>query len=182
MTRFPKFYADLVAKLRVPTGFLLLVLFVWLSEPTAGAILWGFPVSIVGLGIRAWAAGHLAKNERLATAGPYAFTRNPLYFGTAVIAAGLLIAARSWSLAAGFSVVFAAVYLPVIQLESQHLSKLFPAYAVYCEQVPLLLPRLLPAGQLSGWQARLYLKNQEWKGGIAFAIALSFLIAKSLNR
>jgi protein-S-isoprenylcysteine O-methyltransferase Ste14 len=178
MTRFPKYYADRVARLRVPSGFLLLALFVWLSNPSAGAILSGLPVSILGLGMRAWAAGHLAKNERLATAGPYAVTRNPLYFGTALVAAGLLIAARSWWLAVGFSAIFALVYFPVIELESQHLSKLFPAYAEYCQRVPLLVPRLIPAGPLSGWEARLYRKNQEWKGLLAFIVALTFLVVK----
>ncbi len=179
MTRFPKVYADHVARLRVPSGFLLLALFVWLANPSVGAILAGLPVSILGLGIRAWAAGHLAKNEQLATAGPYAFTRNPLYLGTALVAVGLLIAARSWWLAAGFAVVFALVYLPVIELESQHLSKLFADYAAYCERVPLLLPRLVPVGPVVGWQARLYRRNQEWKGLLAFAIALVFLVSKA---
>jgi len=179
MTRFPKAYADLVARLRVPSGFLLLFLFVWLSRPSVEAILAGLPVSILGLGIRAWAAGHLAKNETLATAGPYAFTRNPLYLGTALVAAGLLIGARSWWLAAGFGAIFVLVYFPVIELESQHLSQLFASYAAYCQRVPLLVPRLTPAGPVSGWRGRLYKKNQEWKGLLAFTIALAFLIAKA---
>lgn len=181
-SRFPKAYADAVAKLRVPSGFLLLVLFVVLSDPSLRTLTLGLPVSLAGLALRAWAAGHLAKNERLATTGPYAFTRNPLYLGTALVAAGLLISARSVVLAALFAAVFLLVYFPVIELESQHLRKLFPEYEAYCSRVPLLLPRLHPADSTGGWQARLYGRNEEWKGLLAYAVALVFLAGKCLIR
>ena len=112
--RFPKPYADLVARLRVPGGFLLVAAFALLSQPTWGSMALGMPVSAIGLGLRAWAAGHLAKNERLATSGPYAYTRNPLYLGTVLVAAGLVIASREWVLALLFAAVFGLIYLPVI--------------------------------------------------------------------
>ena len=89
----------------------------------------GIPVSLLGLALRAWAAGCLAKNQQLATGGPYAYTRNPLYIGTLLVAAGLAIASRSPGLAALFVVVFLLVYLPVIQNEEQHLRQIFPEYA-----------------------------------------------------
>ena len=101
---FPKPYADFVARLRVPGGFLLAAAFLWLSAPTPASLVSGLPVSVLGLVLRAWAAGHLAKNEQLATGGPYAWVRNPLYLGTLVVAAGLSIAARSY----GLAVLFAA--------------------------------------------------------------------------
>ena len=41
--------------------------------------------------LRAWAAGHLAKNSQLARSGPYASVRNPLYIGTLLVAAGLVL-------------------------------------------------------------------------------------------
>ena len=95
MVSFPKPYADFVAKLRVPSGFLLVAVFAWFSHPSPGSLAWGLPVSLAGLALRGWAAGCLAKNRQLATGGPYAYLRNPLYAGTLLVAAGLAIASRS---------------------------------------------------------------------------------------
>jgi protein-S-isoprenylcysteine O-methyltransferase Ste14 len=77
----------------------------------------GIPIGVLGLLIRGWAAGHLAKNEQLAVSGPYAHIRNPLYAGTLVVAAGIVIACRDWPVAVMFAAVFLLVYLPVIELE-----------------------------------------------------------------
>ena len=130
--RFPKPYADFVARLRVPCGFVLVAAFAWFSHPDARSLAYGLPVSLVGLAVRAWAAGHLAKNQTLATSGPYAYTRNPLYLGTLLVAAGLAIAARSAGLGALFAVVFVGIYLPVIQLEQQHLTQLVSGIRRIC--------------------------------------------------
>ncbi len=86
---FPKPYADFVARLRVPCGFVLVAAFAWFSNPDMRSLVWGLPVSLLGLGLRAWAAGHLSKDRTLATCGPYNYTRNPLYLGTLLVAAGL---------------------------------------------------------------------------------------------
>jgi protein-S-isoprenylcysteine O-methyltransferase Ste14 len=178
MSIFPKPYADTVARLRVPSGFLLIALFAWLSAPVPRSLAGGVPVSALGLLLRAWAAGHLAKNRSLATSGPYAFTRNPLYLGTALVAAGLVIAARSWLLAVVFGAVFVFVYLPVIELEEQHLRKLFPAYSAFASRVPLLVPRLTPADRIAGWSAALYMRNEEWQALAGYLAGLGFLIWK----
>jgi protein-S-isoprenylcysteine O-methyltransferase Ste14 len=104
---FPKPYADFVARLRVPSGFLLAAAFAWFAQPTLQSLAYGLPISVAGLILRAWAAGHLAKNQKLATSGPYAYTRNPLYLGTLIVAAGLATAGRS----AGLPRLFATVFL-----------------------------------------------------------------------
>ena len=141
MPNFPKSYADRVAKLRVPFGFVLVAAFAWFSRPTVESLLIGLPVSAAGLALRAWAAGHLAKNSQLARSGPYASVRNPLYLGTLLVAAGLVAASRSIGLGILFAAVFGLIYLPVIQLEEQHLRSLFPEFAAYAREVPALLPR-----------------------------------------
>ena len=120
-TWFPKIYAHAVARLRVLFGFTLVAAFAWFSAPSARSLACGLPIAAMGLGLRAWAAGHLAKNQRLATGGPYAYVRNPLYLGTALAAAGLAIASRQALLAALFVAVFGLVYLPAIELEEQYL-------------------------------------------------------------
>ena len=142
MARFPKRYADFVARLRVPAGFVLVAAFAYFSNPSFASLEAGIPVSLAGLALRAWAAGHLAKNRQLATSGPYAYLRNPLYVGTLLVAAGLAAASRSPGLALLFAAVFFLVYLPVVELEEQHLRKLFPEYASYAGRVPAFWPRL----------------------------------------
>ena len=177
---FPKPYADIVARLRVPSGFLIVVVFAWWAQPTTESMLWGLPVSLLGLLLRGWAAGCLAKNQQLATGGPYAYTRNPLYLGTLLVAAGLSIASRSPSLAILFAAVFLLVYLPVIQNEEQHLRKLFPAYADYAEHVPMLLGRATrPAQRGTPFRWQLYLKNQEYQAAIGYLAGLLFLFWKT---
>ena len=183
MIAFPKRYADFVARLRVPSGFLIVAAFAWFSHPTAGSLALGLPVSILGLALRAWAAGCLAKNRQLATGGPYAYTRNPLYIGTLLVAAGLAVAARSLGLGILFAAVFAMVYLPVIQLEEQHLRRLFPEYAAYAGRVPTLWPRWRPAPceNSNPFRIVLYLKNQEFQAGAGFIAGVLFLLWKLLG-
>ena len=181
MISFPKRYADLVARLRVPFGFVLVAVFAWFSRPVAASLLLGLPVSLAGLALRGWAAGCLAKNQRLATGGPYAHTRNPLYLGTLLVAGGLAIAARSPWLALLFALIFLLVYLPVIQLEEQHLREIFPEYALYAVQVPALWPRLTAAPKLAGPRFRwtLYLKNQEYQAALGLGAGMLFLLWKA---
>ena len=178
MLQFPKPYADAVARLRVPSGFLIVVVFAWLSRPTAESLAIGLPVSLLGLALRAWAAGCLAKNQQLATGGPYAYTRNPLYIGTLLVAAGLVIAARNLWLAILFAAVFVFVYLPVIALEEQHLRRLFPEYAAYAREVPALAPRLSPYPKKSAnpFRGSQYLKNQEYQAAAGFLAGVLFLL------
>ena len=177
MLQFPKRYADTVARLRVSSGFLLVLVFAWFSRPTPASLLWSMPIALAGLAIRAWAAGCLAKNQQLATGGPYAYSRNPLYIGTLLVAAGLSLAARSAGLALLFGAVFLLVYLPVIQLEEQHLRKLFPEYAGYAARVPMLWPkfRAVPGMGPTPFRMALYLKNQEYQAAAGFAVGVLYL-------
>ena len=181
--RFSKPYADFVARLRVPSSFLLVAAFAWFSQPSARSLLWGLPMSLLGLTLRGWAAGCLAKNQTLATGGPYAYTRNPLYLGTLLVAAGLTMASRSVGLGLLFAVVFVLVYLPVIQLEEQHLRKLFPAYPFYATSVPVLWPRRPrgPAWNGPRFQWRLYWKNREYQAAAGFVVGVLFLLWKAMR-
>ncbi|MFB3777296.1 MAG: isoprenylcysteine carboxylmethyltransferase family protein [Bryobacteraceae bacterium] len=184
MTRrhwFPKPYADLVARLRVPGGFLLVAAFLWLSRPTASSLAYGLPVSVLGLWLRGWAAGHLAKNQRLTTSGPYAWIRNPLYVGTLLTAAGLVVASQRVSLAVLFGVFFLLVYLPAIELEEQYLRQLFADFDEYAARVPMLLPRgrRLPGVERFDW--RLYRHNREYQALAGFLAGAAALFWKALR-
>ena len=176
---FPKPYADLVAKLRVPAGFVMVAAFAAFSHPTAGSMAFGLPVSFAGLALRAWAAGHLAKNSRLAVSGPYAFTRNPLYLGTLITAMGLAIAGDSGGLAALFGVLFAVVYLPAIELEEQHLNDILPGYAEFAARVPLLIPRWPADLGPDSFSFALYRKNREYQALTGCLFGVTWLTFRS---
>jgi protein-S-isoprenylcysteine O-methyltransferase Ste14 len=171
-------YADFVQRSRVPIGFLLAAAFAYWSTPTASSIEWGAPISIAGLLLRGWAAGHLAKNQSLAVSGPYAFTRNPLYLGTLLVALGLVVSSRQPALAVVFAAAFGLVYLPAIELEEQHLRKLFPEYASYAERVPRLGIRMPGERDAEPFRLALYRKNQEYQAAAGYLAGLALLIWK----
>ena len=179
---FPKPYADAVARLRVPFGFVMVAAFLWFSDPTALSLAVGVPVSILGLALRAWAAGHLEKNRDLAQSGPYAWVRNPLYLGTLTVAAGCAIAARRWELGLLFAVVFGLVYLPAVELEEQHLRRLFPAFEDYARRVPRLIPRLAAAeGAGRPFAYAIYRRNREYEALAGYLAGLAVLVWKVLR-
>jgi len=180
MPGFPKPYADFVARLRVTGGFVLVAAFAWFSRPSRVSLAIGLPVAVLGLALRAWAAGCLVKDQQLAVAGPYGYTRNPLYIGTLVVAAGLAIASASAGLAAVFAAVFLLIYLPVIQNEEQHLRELFPEYAAYAASVPALWPRLRAADARRSFRWSQYVKNREYQAALGFLAGAAFLAWKAL--
>jgi protein-S-isoprenylcysteine O-methyltransferase Ste14 len=134
---------------------------------------------VLGLALRAWAAGHLEKNRTLAESGPYAYVRNPLYIGTLMVAAGFVIASRRWELGMLFAAVFLLIYLPVVELEEQHLRSLFPEYVDYARRVPRLWPRLI-GNSSKPFRWSVYLRNQEYQALAGFLAGVAVLIWKSL--
>lgn len=142
----------------------------------------GIPVSILGLVLRGWASGHLAKDQQLATSGPYAYIRNPLYAGTLITAFGVVIASRSIWLGLIFAGAFGLIYLPAVELEEQHLSEIFPHYSSYANQIRRFLPvhRIAGANRRFSWA--LYRRNEEYKAALGFLIALGWLLWMSVIR
>ena len=173
---FPKAYADVVQRFRVPGGFLLLGSFVVFSEPTMSSVLWGLPLSLIGMLIRVWAAGHLAKNEDLAQSGPYGHVRNPLYLGSLFLAGGLVYGGRSWVVLGIFLGAFLLIYLPVIQLEEEHLRKLFASYGEYASRVPALVPVVRGRGASKQFRWELFRRNKEWKAMLGYLFGLGWLL------
>jgi len=175
---FPNGYAQLVARLRVPGGFLLVLAFGWLARPSVLSMEIGLPIAVAGLLLRAWAAGHLEKNTRLATSGPYAWVRNPLYLGTLLTACGLVAASRRPVLAVLFALVFGLVYLPAIQLEEEYLQKLFPDFTEYASRVHALWPQRPAHPANAHFRADLYVRNEEYQALFGFLAGAAWLVVK----
>jgi protein-S-isoprenylcysteine O-methyltransferase Ste14 len=176
----PKDYATWASRWRVPLGFGLGTLYLILAQPSLKLLLYGAALSLAGLLLRAWSAGYLAKNQRLATGGPYAYTRNPLYLGSALMGLGGAVAGRSWIMGVAFAVFFALVYWPVMEREAQFLQQEFPeAFEAYTRQVPLFFPKLRrPPAPCERFQWQLYVKNREYEAASGYAAAMLFLALK----
>jgi protein-S-isoprenylcysteine O-methyltransferase Ste14 len=167
---------------RVRLGYPLAIVVLWLSRPTPWSILLGGLVGVPGLFLRAYAAGFLRKHEALTIAGPYAYTRNPLYLGSAILTLGAGIATRSWFSAVILLIYFAIFYSIVMHREERELRMRHgAAFEGYARAVPLFLPALKPA-KLSVESVGLfsltqYKKNQEWKAAAGFLLLQAVLLA-----
>ena len=170
-------WGRIAKRIRVPLGFLFAVFFLVLARPHWWSLAAGSAVALTGVWIRAISSGHVRKNEALATSGPYAYTRNPLYLGSIVIAAGLALAALRWEIAVGLVALVAAIYVPVSRGEEQLLSEHFADYGEYCSRVPRLLPRLRAGEEgRSRFSPELYLQHREYNallGTLAMIAALA---------
>ena len=168
---------------RVPLGFLSAALFLIFARPSAKTLLIGAAVSTLGLLIRAWAAGHIRKNAELATSGPYAFTRNPLYLGSFILGLGFTISSGRWQLGVVFALLFLGIYLPVMRVESATLAELFgEQFQKYAAAVPMFMPRLSPYRgdtNQTRFDKALYLRYREYRAALGLLIALVLMALKA---
>jgi protein-S-isoprenylcysteine O-methyltransferase Ste14 len=157
------------SRLRVPFGYLLGIVVVALAHPTQASLAAGGAIAAAGEAIRLWASGHIDKTRALATGGPYAHTRNPLYLGSFVMAIGVAVAAASPWAALAMAVYFAAFYPSVMREEGAFLRARFPEeYATWAADVPLFLPRLMPAGpRATRFEWGRVRRNREWQTALA---------------
>ena len=176
-------YSEVAKRLRLPLGFLLGILYMLFARPTALTLAVGGAIAFIGVMVRAWASGHISKNERLATSGPYAHTRNPLYFGSFLIAAGFAIAAH-WGLLLLVVAFFVLIYAPTMQRERANIAGRFPEeYETYAANVPAFVPRPTawradgaePGEVADGFSLDLYMKHGEWKAGLTYLLVMAWL-------
>ena len=175
-------WSKIARRVRVPLGFVFAVLYFWLAQPTWRSLALGAIGVVPGLVIRALASGHVRKNESLATSGPYAYTRNPLYLGSLLMGLGFCVAARSWWVGLALVMMFFAIYIPVIRDEERFLRAKFPEFDEYARRVPRMVPRLTrgaTAGEASGgFSFELYLKHREYNALLGAIGMMAALIVK----
>jgi protein-S-isoprenylcysteine O-methyltransferase Ste14 len=138
-------WQKIARRIRVPLGFVFAGVFLWLARPTWQTMLASLLLVAPGVWLRAYAAGYVRKNAELTRTGPYAYTRNPLYLGSMMIAFGFAAAAGSWLILIVLAVLFAVIYLPTIRSEEAYLREHFADFEEYAAKVPRLLPRLTAA-------------------------------------
>jgi len=162
---------------RVRIGYPVGIAAFWFARPQLKWLLCGAGIAIFGLVLRGYAAGHLRKHKQLATSGPYAFTRNPLYFGSVLLAAGFSVASHSWISTLLLGAYLAIFYPVVIRREQGELQALYgAAFVQYASQVPAFWPRLSPAmasTERFSWPQ--YRKNREYEAAIGLVVAMAIL-------
>jgi protein-S-isoprenylcysteine O-methyltransferase Ste14 len=173
-------WSRVAKRIRVPLGFAFAIFFLWMARPNLLFMALSLLLVIPGVCLRAYASGYVKKNAELTVTGPYAYSRNPLYLGSMMMAFGFALASRSIWIATALAVLFAVIYVPVIQGEEHFLRSKFPEFDAYAARVPRLLPRLWHAdasGTESGrFSAPLYRKHREYNaliGAVAIYAALA---------
>jgi protein-S-isoprenylcysteine O-methyltransferase Ste14 len=180
-------WARVATRSRVPLGFIFAAAYLWFARPNWTSLVAGLVIAVAGIVVRALASGHIHKNTELATTGPYAYTRNPLYLGSIIIAAGFIVAARNVWIGVAALAMFAFIYLPVISAEEKYLRSAFSSYDGYASAVPRLLPRLTPyrsgAEAEEGtrrFSAALYMRHREYNAALGSVLMLGALVLKML--
>jgi protein-S-isoprenylcysteine O-methyltransferase Ste14 len=165
----------------IPLGLLAFSLMLHLHYGGWAAYGCGIGLVVLGEIVRFWAAGYISKDEVITTGGPYAYVRNPLYFGSLLLAIGygLVSGLGVWGVA-GTLALFLLFHLAAIFYEESFLTAKFGApYLDYVRRVPRLLPSLLPRtsgeGRFEWAQA---FKNREQ---ISATFALIFVLLLSLR-
>ena len=168
---------------RVRAGYPVALVYLAFARPTPRWLIIGGAIGVAGLVIRGWAAGHLRKHQELAVGGPYAFTRNPLYFGSVILACGFMVAGKSaW--AALVVAVYLALFYPAVMRKEEH--ELREHYGKNFEQYAFAVPLFWPTFRRFGGReaiaerssAQLYRRNREYQAAIGFVIGLVVLWAR----
>ena len=167
-------------RIRVPLGFLTAALYCYeilRRAPLPAAVACSLVLVLPGLWLRAYAAGYVKKNQELTVTGPYAYTRNPLYLGSMLMAFGFALAVLSWPVALALAIGFCVVYIPVIASEERFLRAAFPSFEAYSSRVPRLIPNLFPQSNPkeksapgAAFSFALYMKHREYNASIGAAL------------
>jgi protein-S-isoprenylcysteine O-methyltransferase Ste14 len=173
-------WGTVARRIRVPMGFVFAGFFLWRAHPSLLSLALSLLLTVPGVMLRAYASGYVTKNTELTTTGPYAYTRNPLYLGSMLIAFGFAAASRSGWIALLLAVLFAIIYVPTIRSEEEDLRGRFAEFDAYCRRVPRLLPRLmLPFRTVrSGFSQALYRKHREYNATLGTLAIYAVLLLK----
>jgi protein-S-isoprenylcysteine O-methyltransferase Ste14 len=172
-------WSKVARRIRVPAGFLFAAFYMWRARPSAASLAWSLLLVVPGLLLRSYASGYVTKNTELTVTGPYAYTRNPLYLGSMLMAFGFAVASRSLWITLFLALLFLLIYAPTIYSEEQFLRSTFPGFESYARRVPRLLPRLRPARFAGdgGFSVALYRKHREYNSFLGACAIYAVLVA-----
>ena len=144
--------------------------------------LWpGMLAATVGEAIQVWAASQLRKDKELATSGPYAHVRNPMYFGRFFVGLGVIMMIHNVWITTVYAVCFVVYVTARVGREEARLRGIFgEAYDRYCSEVRRFLPRLIPyrdsAGVKAQWSG--VVRNHEYRNVLALFALFALICAR----
>ena len=162
------------------------VLLVVLARPNAYSVVAGAILVAIGEAMRIWASGHLQRNQELTTSGPYAYLRDPLYFGRLFLLVGFCIMGWGYDLLlllVGLGVFFFQYMPRKYRKEMARLERLFgEQYRKYSQATRSLIPRLSPYAdaQKRKWSFRLFWKVTREQYLLAGVVILALIIIGKL--
>ena len=159
-----------LARRRVTLGLVAVIATLILAQPTWTAWRIGLAIATAGEAVRVWAAGHLEKGREVTRSGPYRWTRHPLYVGSSIMALGIVIAARSVTVAVVAAVYMVSTLTAAIRTEEAFLSHAFgDSYDRYRESRAEPMPRRFSLARA--------MRNREYRAaaGLAAGFALRAL-------
>jgi protein-S-isoprenylcysteine O-methyltransferase Ste14 len=177
-------WQKIARRVRVPLGFVMAAVFGVFARPSWTTLAWSLLLVLPGLWLRGYAAGYVKKNAELTRTGPYAYTRNPLYLGSMLLAAGFAVAAGRWWLVVLLVAMFLAIYVPTILSEESFLRGEFAGFEEYAKRVPRLLPRLTAArfadlSEAGGrFSAERYQHHREYNAAMGTAAIYAALVLR----
>lgn len=155
-------------------GFGAAALVLWLARPSVGSVTLGLSIAAIGQALRIWAAGHLEKSREVTASGPYRLTRHPLYLGSALMGAGLAVAARHWAAAALIGAYLAGTMWAAVRAEEAYLRATFGhAYDRYADgALPMAARRFSVA---RAW------RNKEYRAPAGLLVMAAYLLWRALT-
>lgn len=122
-------------------AILFVLLVSWLGNTNLTLLYAGAAVAAAGELIRMWASGHVKKNKELATDGPYAYARHPLYVGNILILVGYSVASNTWWSFVLMAFLLWFYYPPAISYEDKKLKNIFgEQWVEWSQNIHALIP------------------------------------------
>ena len=141
-------------------GLLLMPIFAVLAAPRSLLFVAGALIALAGSVFRMYASGFIAKNEELATDGPYSMVRHPLYTGNLLLLAGFTLASGLWWAPIVAAWFWWFYYPPAIEYEDRKLRRIFgQRCAEWQRSVPAVLPRTFWPTRGGTWSFQTSLKR-----------------------
>ncbi len=165
-------------KLRLWMAYPIFLVYPFVARITDLSYLLGACLMFLGLGIRFWASGHISKSRHLATSGPYAYTRNPLYVGNLVAGLGIVAISNNIWLILYYLAAFSVLYIGTIREEEESLEEKFAgAYRDYVRAVPAFLPsfKKYPNAEKKPFDLNQSFKNGEFIRLSGFIVLIIFI-------
>jgi len=162
---------------------LFVLLVSWLGSTNQTLLIAGAVIAAVGELIRLWASGHVKKNKVLATDGPYAYVRHPLYVGNILIVVGFSVASNLWWSFALMIALLLFYYPPTISYEDAKLKRIFgDEWVTWSENIHALIPTFSKkSGSISSdWSFKQSLMGNLEPLIAAYLIACLYLLYRTI--